>query len=455
MVRFTCVLVVVLFLAACGGGGGGFDRQPTVEPRPEPVPELAPRAEQAPLIPQYRLQDAGIDARYIGTAQVRQAATVTASNHEGTEVEYGRVPADPSVAQLVRNYNRVAGTKNPFDSPPVVRVRGNQTPAFRDLLLRSVQIINSALPNDFQVKMDSTPYASSSEIPPEGEIRIEMLAKALWSRPWITFGYRSDAWGITTYFYRTNSRGQLTDERASAQVFIDTARAHEPEEALIRVITHELLHAMGIEGHYDNPDASLMASTFTLRPESGGDTIMFALDLWGLRELYDYGSLGSWNTESYQVRACMDDVVCFGTSALSGDAKPWAWGITPPLDIAYNRVLSGNATWLGRLLGLTPNDAVVGGAARLGIDLGTLDGDLDFTGLEYWDTGQAPGVVGSGATWGDGDLTYGVEVGGNTFTQDGTGDEGIVTGMFAGQSHEYMTGVLERDDLAAGFGGKS
>ena len=86
--------------------------------------------------------------------------------------------------------------------------------------------------------------------------------------------------------------------------------------------------------------------------------------------------------------------------------------------------------------------------------MATLDGDLGFTGLEYWRAGGAPGDVGSGFRWGDGDLTYGVEVSGSTFIQDGRGDAGIVTGIFAGVAHEYMTGVLERDDLAAGFGGK-
>ena len=34
------------------------------------------------------------------------------------------------------------------------------------------------------------------------------------------------------------------------------------------------------------------------------------------------------------------------------------------------------------------------------------------------------------------------------------GDAGTVTGAFFGPAHEGMGGVLERDDLSAGFGGK-
>ena len=64
----------------------------------------------------------------------------------------------------------------------------------------------------------------------------------------------------------------------------------------------------------------------------------------------------------------------------------------------------------------------------------------------------APGPVGSGVPWGDGDLQYQLSVSGNTFEQTG-GDAGAVTGAFFGQAHEAMGGVLERSDLSAAFGG--
>ena len=171
--------------------------------------------------------------------------------------------------------------------------------------------------------------------------------------------------------------------------------------------------------------------------------------------MYDPGSYGDWYEARYAVEGCIDGLVCFGASDLQGDPKAWAsnGGLAPTIVLRDNPVLIGSATWRGRLVGLTPHDQVVAGAARLGIDLATLNGDLDFTGMEYWAPNYS-GPIGSGNTWGDGDLTYGVKVDGLTFVQDGTGDSGIVTGLFAGSSHEYMAGVLERDDLAAGFGGK-
>ena len=56
--------------------------------------------------------------------------------------------------------------------------------------------------------------------------------------------------------------------------------------------------------------------------------------------------------------------------------------------------------------------------------------------------------------WRDGDRGYTVRASGNGFERTG-GDDGEITGPFFGPSHEGMGGVLEREDLAAGFGGQA
>ena len=215
---------------------------------------------------------------------------------------------------------------------------------------------------------------------------------------------------------------------------------------------------MGMDGHFDQQldDQTLMTPTFHTRPGFGGRNILFWRDFVNLRSLYDPESLSDWAKERYEVWGCLD-LVCFGAQRLTGDANAFAdtdGGAVPPIDLADNPLLSGTATWRGRLLGLTPTDRVVGGAAALSIGLNDLEGVLGFTGLESWPAGQSPGDVGSGMQWGDGDLHYGIHVQGNEFTQTGHGDPGLVTGIFSGTLHQEMTGVLERDDLAAGFGGK-
>ena len=105
------------------------------------------------------------------------------------------------------------------------------------------------------------------------------------------------------------------------------------------------------------------------------------------------------------------------------------------------------------MIGLTPDAEAVAGTADLSVDLATLTGTVEFAGLEQWAANTAPGAPGTGAIWDDGDLRYGIEIRGNTFVQTG-GDAGTVTGAFFGPAHEGMGGVLERDDLSAGFGGK-
>ncbi len=309
-------------------------------------------------------------------------------------------------------------------------------------MLQAVQILNSALPNDFQIRFDPDPYYSSRNAPSLGTIRIEMAPNAAWVRPWIA--PHDPDW-----------EGMAVSDSGWSQIFLDTeALQGATDEARLRLVVHEMLHSMGMDGHYiqESDDISLMTPLFDPHPENA-DNILFAVDFENLRAMYDPESLGDWNRERYQVQGCMD-FVCFGVSGVMGDAIPWANGWTPSTDLADNPTLFGTATWRGRLLGLTPTDRVVAGAAALTVSLDHMGGILGLTRLESWSAGRTPGRVGSGIQWGDGDLHYGIHVQGNEFTQTGHGDDGLVTGIFAGHSHQAMAGVLERDDLAAGFGGK-
>ena len=101
------------------------------------------------------------------------------------------------------------------------------------------------------------------------------------------------------------------------------------------------------------------------------------------------------------------------------------------------------------MLGFTPEAAAVSGDAQIAVDLATLAGITTFTGLEQW--AGAPGDPGDGTVWSSGELLYTIAVSGNTFRETG-GDDGTLTGIFTGQSHEGAAGTLERSDLTAAFG---
>ena len=101
----------------------------------------------------------------------------------------------------------------------------------------------------------------------------------------------------------------------------------------------------------------------------------------------------------------------------------------------------------------------VGGLADLDVNLGSLTdrlsdltysvesfGRLQISSIEYLDAATGRD------TWKSGRLEFDVVVQGNTFlTTDG--QAGIVSGAFFGESHEGMGGTIEREDLAAAFGG--
>ena len=461
MVRSFCALVLVLFLSGCGAGAvlgtavriaQELDRPSgrKVAPPPRaPTPSLEAGTSNAPWVRNYRLLERGVDWWFIGTPNIGvDPDEIRINDYGGTTVTFERFAPSPSDRNTVERYLATVGATKRFASPPFIQLRNGRDEDFAVAVFRAVQIINSALPNDFQIGMDANTYTSSTGPPPGGVIRVEQSPKFSWGREWIIPSDLTHAEGAALRLYDV-------DSRYGSQVFIDTAVY--AEEHLLRILVHELLHTMGLGGHFDYPNHSLMASSIYTNPEGLGTTIMFPMDIFGLRGFYDPESMGDWGKTRYAVGGCMDnDAICFGVQRIMGDANPWAsnMGNTAHTLLSDNPTLSGTATWRGRLLGMTPLSEAVGGAAALTIALGPLTGDLDFTGLEYWRTGQAPGDVGSGTLWGDGDLTYGIVASGNIFLQDGTGDQGVVTGMFAGASHEYMTGVLERDDLAAGFGGR-
>ena len=228
-----------------------------------------------------------------------------------------------------------------------------------------------------------------------------------------------------------------------------------------KVLAHEILHALGFLEHIEPHEYRSVMNTdyvnFPLVTLPGIDRdVLYALYTRFFhesgRKQYHPNDLGPWTDVSFHLRGDMDDV-SFGASSRNGLIQPWAFGLSPETQLADNRALTGSVSWTGRLLGFTANSESLAGKADLSVNIGTLRGNIDFTNLEYWGVNTAPGAIGSGTRWNDGDLRYGVIVRGNSFVQSG-GDAGEVTGVFFGAEHQAMGGVVERPDLSAGFAGK-
>ena len=192
------------------------------------------------------------------------------------------------------------------------------------------------------------------------------------------------------------------------------------KQSAVGIIIHELFHAMGFLVH---PDLVSILSYSRELTGYGGlpGHVVYPLDREGLLAAYTRlkpgvapedidEDLGPWSDTSIHVRGVLglsdEGELAFGAAHRNGFVQPWAYGTSPDMDLADNPALSGSASWEGRLLGLTPDAEVVAGAADMTIGLATLDGTLGFTGLESWTANAAPGAIGTGNLWGDGDLGY-------------------------------------------------
>ena len=353
-----------------------------------------------------------------------------------------------------------------FHAPPTVHVAENTSTAMVDLTVRALQLINAALPPDWQLRLDPTPAPATHigrQTLPHDEIWIEFLPNEQW--PQALRDRRENASGIAGI--ATSAPNSRNPDRPPAPRILSTGILIDPTRdsivsPTIDTLVHEILHGLG-RHHPLSSDFSHLSVMGVSPPHPH---TLYPLDREALLAVYDRlepgttvaslaEDLGPWHDTSTHLLgnfSAGDEDVAFGVALRNGLGQPWVTGPAPLTNLENNSRLSGSASWSGRLVGLTPTAEPVAGAADLTVGLATLDGSAEFSELETWSAGAAPGAIGSGATWTDGNLAYSIEVRGNTFTDTG-GDDGILTGAFFGDQHEGMGGTLQRDDLSAAFGG--
>ncbi len=379
-----------------------------------------------------------------------------------TSIRHGRLNDGAGRETLAAYLSEAAMPLEKYTPSPTVRVIGGASPSDVRRVTAAVGLVNAALPASARVSMglpladfslldtvnsEGRRFVSGEEL--GGTIHIEFLP--------------------CSAYYNCGTSGGTAWNHPSGDGSIDNsyiqmnrgAPALGDERNAITLLAHEMLHALGL-GHVSAQFDTILEATNAIYHTSQNDqqptSILYPVDREALRALYGRLEIGDgptdfgpWNSTSTHVVGVGEDAA-FGVAFRNGYAEPWAYGIQPGMDLADNPELSGTATWTGTLLGFTPNVEAVAGDAQLGVNLGTMKGAADFTALESWQSGMAPGEAGSGVQWGDGDLGYAVDVRGNTFVNTG-GDDGVLTGIFTGASHEGMAGTLERDDLTAAFGG--
>ena len=401
-----------------------------------------------------------------------------------------------------------------LSEPPVVRLAEGTSEELAAYVEHTVQLINTALPVGKRIILSPEPAPPLTPLVdvPEGQIFIDFAPsnddwelggrfEYTWTdngipimaaeidptaeysaarQRWEFLGMRAGRIWFDRERLETNlntvriwewdsDRDQWRDEprkevRESRPDESDTVRHHYPDGYVTRMTLSALIRTLGLRRRIDSadfPDSFLRDEArprIRHLPGVDADALFAAYARLGpgiLPEELSPESLGPWDDTSFHLRGELDlagGEAAFGVAFRNGFARPWAVGTAPLAELADNSALFGTASWNGALLGVTPEAETVAGQARLTVELRTLDGELAFSGLERWGVEQAPGPAGAGTTWGDGDLGYALEIRGNAFHRTG-GDAGEVVGAFFGAAHEAMGGVLERDDLSAGFGG--
>lgn len=365
------------------------------------------------------------------------------------EVRYG--PLDDGAGSDTLSRYLSATVDDPglrWKSPPVVRFGGDGGDnADYQRAVRAVQLVNTALPDGQKMRIISN--AASTD--PGTGIYINFIDDI-----------HADAWGITYNSNTSNTSNTNQINRSRIDIYRDYSDNGDRQATIL--LAHELLHALGMFGGNDHVphdlDSILESGSgiYHLRQNQAQPlSLLYPADREAVRTLYTRlfdgaspQSFGPWASTSTHIHG-NGPHAGFGVALRNGYAEPWAYGYLPRRDLARNPTLSGNVTWSGPLLGLTPSAESVAGEAAISVNLGTMAGRANFTALESWAAGAAPGSAGTGTIWGDGDLGYSIAVRGNTFRETG-GDNGRLSGIFVGASHEGAAGTLERTDLTAAFG---
>ncbi len=443
MNRLLAIVAVALVLAACGGGGNG-DGLFYIDSGAGP-PLTTSDAELAPVYHRGA-------TLHIGTDVSPKRPLMEVEGRPG--VSYGRLrdgEGRRSVSTYLAAHAGIGAYKSfegleTFRTPPTVHIAEGTATRHVAYVVRAVQLLNEVLPHAWRLRIGQDAPALSSEVP-DGKIYVDF---ALW-RDWPSWRPPYDEVGGVAEGFLLHDGA-----RRASHVWIEPARV--TDKHMLKVVVHEMIHALGLAAHINRLD--------TIMPQSGrvfwslSRTAIYPVDREGLMAAYRhleptdtpteiYRKLGDWEDTSTHLMA-QTEALSFGVAHRNGFTESWAYGKAPDTDLA-DSPLSGEVIWDGDLLGFTPQSATVAGDAQLVVELSTLQGNALFDQLETWSSGP-PGIKGTGSMWGDGDLAYAIAVRGNVF-REVSGDDGVITGAFFGQSHESMGGTLRRDDLDAAFGG--
>ena len=350
-----------------------------------------------------------------------------------------------------------------------------QNAGIREALWDSIQVLNDALPPEFQIVLAGTFHTDTALAGEKFDLSANVLigGSDISANESIASGFISVTLesshsiraicGAGAVACAVNNINRIWGYTTSATLYIpddfDVSEYMYPR----KVIVHELLHALGIQGHVDSiefPD-SIMGTSGEYIPNLG--FVISKIDREVLQIMYMsqrtglYNDWGEWSDTSFHLMGESEDgALRFGVALFNGLPQPWARGVSPDTALADNSRLSGTATWYGTLLGFSGSSPIAGDA-ELEVSLSTVandenEQDLRFRDIYFINRFESD----SEDRWFHArDIDYKVAVTGNWFVN--VGDDGYAQGhlfgAFFGANHEHMGGTVKRTDMVAAFGG--
>ncbi len=370
LIRFGISFVLSLLVAGCAGSSreeiktavsGAVDYffnelDKKMEPpvvRPEVLPSVKVLEPESPPVRYVG------DELQVGTDISPKQELPVVNGHPG--VSYGRVndgEGSVSVSEYlgahasVGKYKSFDGLETFHEFPPTVHIPRGTSTQNKENILRAIQFINEALPPKWHLIVGDE-VDPLSETVPDGQIYVDFAPWSDWADPNKPLQGRSR--GSTQHF--THRIYYLSEERepeldievsqltiAQPEYIVVKRAAHvwiDPEEAarlipgdsqLVKLVVHELIHALGFKAHVDRLD--------TIMPISGDifwsndKTAIYPVDREGLTAAYThfkagdpsaivYWNLGGWDDTSTHLLG-QNEYAEFGVANRNGFSQPWA-----------------------------------------------------------------------------------------------------------------------------------
>lgn len=463
--KLNLVIVLIIscmVLTSCGGGGGLVENK---KESPSPKWEISPpdasdnnfkfigtestNGHHAPVYETNGLLRVGVDQK-IGQSTIDQLTERTEGSQQ-IKIRSGTVDDGVGSTDLQKYFSRLY-ISDKIERNWEVVITGTSNEFERKRLMTAVEIINTALPDDFKLTIGDPISTSLANAVLPGLRFDRNIARQL--------GWKYNTIHVEFLPLNADCRtcGGASFGRYIQMYQIDHD-IYTNETLAIEALIHELMHSLGFHNHVDEDIASVINAGNHVIGRNRSDerkpgSLLYPIDRAAIRFQYEnefhqrFGPrrYGDWNTEKKHMYVD-HEFGAFGAVRSNGYTEPWSYGIKPDWDLIDNTPVSskGSATWKGVLVGYHDgHDAEAVGDSAITVNFPGLDGTAEFDNIEL--------LLESDQREEYGDLDYDIQVSGNTYVNI-SGDDGTLTGTFIGRKHEATGGVLERSDLSAAFGG--